>query len=68
MLYRNLHNGRFQEVTPYAGPGITVPNASRGCAFGDFDNDGDVDFVVNTVNGLPQLCAATQSSTTTGSR
>ena len=38
-----------------AGPGITVPNASRGCAFGDYDNDGDVDFVINTVNGLPQL-------------
>ena len=55
LLYRNTHNGRFREVTQYGGPGITVPNASRGCAFGDFDNDGDVDFVVNTVNGMPQL-------------
>jgi hypothetical protein len=55
LLYKNQHSGRFQEVTQNAGPGITVPNASRGCAFGDFDNDGDVDFVVNTVNGLPQL-------------
>src|SRR5262249_48653568 len=32
-----------------------VPNASRGCAFGDYDNDGDLDFVINSVNGLPQL-------------
>ncbi len=55
LLYRNLRNGRFKEVTQYGGPGITVPNASRGCAFGDYDNDGDVDFVVNTVNGMPQL-------------
>ena len=55
LLYLNQHNGHFKEVTKDAGPGITVPNASRGCAFGDYDNDGDIDFVVNSVNGLPQL-------------
>ena len=37
------------------GPGISEPTASRGCAFGDFDNDGDIDFVVNCVNDFPQL-------------
>jgi enediyne biosynthesis protein E4 len=37
------------------GPGISTAIAARGCAFGDFDNDGDVDVVVNTVNDLPQL-------------
>ncbi|HZQ21027.1 MAG TPA: CRTAC1 family protein [Terriglobales bacterium] len=55
LLYRNLRNGRFEEVTELAGPGINAAVAARGCAFGDFDNDGDIDVVVNTVNGLPQL-------------
>jgi hypothetical protein len=55
LLYRNLGNGKFDDVTQKSGPGITVPAAARGCAFGDFDNDGDVDFAVNTVNDLPQL-------------
>jgi hypothetical protein len=55
LLYKNLGNGQFADVTQSGGPGITVPNASRGCAFGDFDNDGDIDVAVNTNNGLPQL-------------
>src|ERR1700687_2795896 len=55
LLYRNLRNGRFGGVSMQAGPGISVPIASRGCAFGDFDNDGDIDFVVNPVNDFPQL-------------
>ena len=55
ILYRNLRNGHFEDVSSQGGPGILLPNASRGAAFGDFDNDGDIDVVVNTVNGLPQL-------------
>lgn len=55
LLYRNLHNGKFEDVSMQVGTGISAPTASRGCAFGDFDNDGDVDFVVNVVNGPPQL-------------
>jgi enediyne biosynthesis protein E4 len=55
VLYRNLRNGHFEEVTQQAGPGITQPVASRGAAFGDYDNDGALDVVVNTVNDFPQL-------------
>jgi hypothetical protein len=54
-LYRNLRNGRFEEVTDKGGPGITTAVAARGCAFGDYDNDGDLDIVINCVNSLPQL-------------
>ena len=52
-LYRNLRNGQFEEVTDKAGPASLRPAPARGCAFGDFDNDGDIDVVVNCVNALP---------------
>jgi enediyne biosynthesis protein E4 len=61
LLYRNLRNGKFEDISESAGPGISVPSASRGCAFGDFDNDGDVDFVVNCVNDVPQLVRSDSS-------
>jgi hypothetical protein len=62
LLYRNLRNGKFEDVSEIAGPGISTPSAARGCAFGDFDNDGDIDAVVNTVNGLPQLLRCDSST------
>src|SRR6202158_738926 len=55
LLYRNLRDGRFEDISYDVGPGISGPSATRGCAFGDFDNDGDVDVVTNTVNDYPQL-------------
>jgi enediyne biosynthesis protein E4 len=54
-LYRNLRNGQFEDVSALGGPGIVEPVPARGCAFGDYDNDGDVDVVVNCVNAPPQL-------------
>ena len=54
-LYRNLQNGRFEEVTDRGGPGILENAPARGCAFGDYDNDGDIDIAVNCVNAIPQL-------------
>ena len=63
-LYRNLRNGQFEEVTKEGGPGITAAAPARGCAFGDYDNDGDMDVVVNCINDLPQLlrCDSTWTS------
>jgi hypothetical protein len=55
LLYKNLRNGRFADVSLQAGAGISEAVAARGAAFGDFDNDGDIDVVVNTVNDFPQL-------------
>jgi len=55
LLYLNRQNGHFEDVSFKAGAGISTPRAARGCAFGDFDNDGDIDVVVNTINDIPQL-------------
>jgi hypothetical protein len=54
-LYRNLRNGQFEEVTNQGGPGIVESAPARGCAFGDYDNDGDIDIAVNCINARPQL-------------
>ncbi len=55
VVYRNLGNGRFQDLSAEMGPGITERFASRGAAFGDYDNDGDVDVLVLNMNDLPSL-------------
>jgi len=55
VLYRNLGNGHFEDVSRKAGPAIRTESLGRGCAFGDFDNDGDVDVIVNNLDGPPTL-------------
>ncbi len=55
VLYRNLRNKSFQDITEKIGGALMEPTSSRGCAFGDFDNDGDVDVVINPVNDSPVL-------------
>ena len=55
VVYRNLGKGKFKDVSKEMGPGITARHSSRGCAFGDYDNDGDIDVVVNNMNQIPSL-------------
>ncbi len=55
IVFRNLRNGKFEELLDQAGPGIAAVHASRGCAFGDFDNDGDVDILIMNLNEPPSL-------------
>jgi hypothetical protein len=55
IVYKNLGNGSFVEVTSSTGPAVAQPHSSRGTAFGDFDNDGDVDVLVLNLNEPPSL-------------
>ena len=55
IVYRNLGNGRFEDVSARSGAAIGEKHSSRGAAFGDFDNDGDIDVLVMNMNEPPSL-------------
>ena len=55
LVFRNLGDGRFEELLEEAGSGVSAAHVSRGCAFGDFDNDGDMDILVMNMNEPPSL-------------
>ena len=55
VIFRNLGDGKFEELRDLAGPGIAESHSSRGVAFGDFDNDGDIDILMVNLNEPPSL-------------
>ena len=54
-LFRNQGNKRFRDVTDEVGGGLSIEKSSRGAAFGDYDNDGDIDVLVVNLNDRPSL-------------
>ncbi|HEY2932115.1 MAG TPA: CRTAC1 family protein [Acidobacteriota bacterium] len=55
LVFRNLGNGSFEDVSPLAGPAVAEQHSSRGAAFGDFDNDGDIDVLIMNMGEPPSL-------------
>jgi hypothetical protein len=55
ILYRNLRNGTFEDISEKSGPGITDRHSSRGLAVGDIDNDGAVEVLINNQGERPSL-------------
>ena len=55
ILYRNLDGKKVADISQSAGPGVVARHSSRGLALGDFDNDGNVDIFINSMNERPSL-------------
>jgi hypothetical protein len=60
-VFRNMHNGTFQDVSSQAGVGMQLRAAHRGCAFGDLNNDGKIDVVVSAIGSPAELLYNTSS-------
>ena len=54
-LFRNLRTGVFLDMSSKSGKALIEPQVSRGAAFGDYDNDGDIDILINNLQGLATL-------------
>ena len=54
-LFENLGDGTFTEVSQVSGEGLEIKKVSRGAAFGDYDDDGDLDIFVLNINDRPTL-------------
>ncbi len=54
-LFRTTPEGGFEDVSKDAGPGLAVRKVSRGAAFGDLDDDGDLDLVINNLDDTPTV-------------
>ncbi|MGH9901997.1 MAG: CRTAC1 family protein, partial [Pyrinomonadaceae bacterium] len=54
-IHKNNRNGTFTELAEQLGAPFAEKRVGRGAAFGDIDNDGDVDIVINNLDGAPQL-------------
>jgi hypothetical protein len=55
LVYRNLGNGRFEDVTKTAGPALQTARPARGLAVGDVDGDGRPEIVIVNMNSTPSL-------------
>ena len=55
LLFRNNQDGTFTDVTSTSGAALTMAAVSRGSAAGDLDNDGDLDVVINNLDGAPTI-------------
>jgi len=55
LLFQNLHDGTFRNISNLVGPAIQTPQVSRGLAAGDLFNDGHMELVVENLDGEPMI-------------